>query len=100
MTKSPVIVFLEPHCIANRQWLEPLLEQLAAEPKSVAVPIIDIIPEENTNKYEYVSPMYGGFNWKLDFTWSDTVTARNSSWKSPEPFPMPALSGGLFAITR
>lgn len=100
MTTSPVIVFLEPHCIANRQWLEPLLTQLAAEPQSVAVPIIDIIPEANTDEYTYVSPMYGGFDWNLVFNWGDTVHSRNSSWKEPEAFPMPALSGGLFAITR
>jgi len=100
LTTSPVIVFLEPHCIANRQWLEPLLVQLAAEPSSVAVPVIDIIPEENTNKYTYISPMYGGFDWQLTFNWGDTVQARNSSWVETDPFPMPALSGGLFAITR
>jgi polypeptide N-acetylgalactosaminyltransferase len=100
VTSSPVLVFFEPHCIANKQWLEPLLEQLATDTRSVAVPIIDIIPEHNTNAYEYISPMYGGFDWRLTFTWSDTVRARNSSWKEPDPFPMPALSGGIFAIRR
>jgi polypeptide N-acetylgalactosaminyltransferase len=100
MTTSPVIVFLEPHCIANRHWLEPLLEQLAAEPQSVAVPIIDVIPEENTNSYVYIDPQVGGFDWRLEFNWGDVIRNRNSSWKEPEAFAMPALSGGLFAITR
>mmetsp|Transcript_29009 Transcript_29009/g.93161 ORF Transcript_29009/g.93161 Transcript_29009/m.93161 type:complete len:272 (+) Transcript_29009:156-971(+) len=27
LTKSPVIVFMEPHCIVNRFWLEPLLDR-------------------------------------------------------------------------
>jgi len=101
VTKSPVIVFLEPHIIANRQWLEPLLAQLAAEPQSVAVPIIDIIPEANTDAYEYVgSPMYGGFGWNLEFTWPGTAKSRNQSMKPTDAFNMPALSGGIFAITR
>lgn len=99
-TSSPVIVFLEPHCIANKQWLEPLLAQLAADPQSVAVPIIDIIPEANTDKYDYIEPMVGGFDWKLVFNWGKAIRDRNVSWKQPDPFPMPALSGGLFAITR
>jgi len=100
VTTSPVIVFLEPHCIANRQWLEPLLMQLAAEPQSVAVPVIDIIPEKRTNEYDYVDSLYGGFDWTLTFNWAGTAQSRNSSWKEPEPFAMPTLSGGLFAITR
>jgi polypeptide N-acetylgalactosaminyltransferase len=100
VTTSPVIVFLEPHCIANKQWLEPLLVQLAEQPSSVAVPVIDIIPEENTNKYVYVAPQYGGFDWKLEFSWDGSPEARNKTWKDPEPFPMPSMSGGLFAITR
>jgi len=100
MTSSPVIVFLEPHCIANKQWVEPLLAQLAADPQSVAVPIIDVIPEANTNLYEYIEPMVGGFDWNLVFNWGDTIRNRNASHKEPDPYPMPALSGGLFAITR
>jgi len=100
LTTSPVIVFLEPHCIANRQWLEPLLEQLAREPQSAAVPIIDVIPEAHTDRYNYIDPMYGGFGWNLEFTWPDTVSSRNHSWKPTDPFDMPSMSGGLFAITR
>jgi len=100
VTTSPVIVFLEPHCIANKQWLEPMLAQLADDPKSVAVPVIDIIPEDDTSKYVYVPPMYGGFDWKLQFNWDGTAASRNSSWRESDPFPSPTLSGGLFAIKR
>lgn len=99
-TTSPVIVFLEPHCIANKQWLEPMLDQLLAQPKSVAVPVIDIIPEENTDQYTYVDSFYGGFDWKLEFGWKGTAGERNSSWKAGDAFAMPTLSGGIFAIKR
>merc|ERR1719265_83646 len=29
-----------------------------------------------------------------------TPSHNNKTWADPDPFPMPALSGGLFAITR
>merc|ERR1712046_86369 len=42
----------------------------------------------------------GGFSGKLEFGWRSAANERNSSYKSPDPFPSPALSGGLFAVWR
>jgi len=99
-TKSPVIVFLEPHCTANRQWLEPLLERMLASHRRVVVPIIDILPEDHTDDYSYAGTAYGGFGWNLEFTWPGDAHSRNSSYHLPDPYPMPSMSGGLFAIWR
>mmetsp|Transcript_6950 Transcript_6950/g.19761 ORF Transcript_6950/g.19761 Transcript_6950/m.19761 type:complete len:397 (-) Transcript_6950:58-1248(-) len=99
-TSAPVIVFLEPHCLANRQWLEPLLTQLLASRKSVAVPIVDVLPEETPDKYVYAGSFYGGFDWTLTFKWAGSASERNASYTSPDPFDMPALSGGLLAMWR
>merc|ERR1719291_756470 len=44
--------------------------------------------------------MYGGFGWNLEFTWPGDARSRNSSYHEPDPFPMPSMSGGLFAIWR
>mmetsp|Transcript_17769 Transcript_17769/g.50082 ORF Transcript_17769/g.50082 Transcript_17769/m.50082 type:complete len:420 (+) Transcript_17769:3-1262(+) len=99
-TKAPVIVFMEPHCIANKQWAEPLLERLAAEPKLVAVPVIDALKESNTNVYWYLENPWGGFNWDMNFKWPGKISERNHSWRSPDPFPTPALSGGILALRR
>eukprot|EP00443_Scrippsiella_acuminata_P045543 CAMPEP_0115343600 /NCGR_PEP_ID=MMETSP0270-20121206/92823_1 /TAXON_ID=71861 /ORGANISM="Scrippsiella trochoidea, Strain CCMP3099" /LENGTH=326 /DNA_ID=CAMNT_0002765245 /DNA_START=275 /DNA_END=1256 /DNA_ORIENTATION=- len=99
-TESPVIIFMEPHCIANRQWLEPLLERLMDSPRRVVVPVIDIIPEDYTDLYEYVPGMYGGFGWDLEFKWAGTAQERNASYHTPDPFPMPCLSGGILALRR
>lgn len=100
VTDSPVLVFLEPHILANRQWLEPLLAQLSAAEGTVAVPVIDIIPEDKPTEYTYVGAMTGGFDADLTFTWPGTADERNASYELPDPFPTPALSGGLFAIKR
>jgi len=99
-TTAPVIVFMEPHCIANKQWVEPLLERLMASPKLVAVPVIDSLDEDNTNVYSYLQNPWGGFSWDTGFKWGGTIGSRNHSWRSPDPFPTPALSGGILALTR
>lgn len=102
LATSPVIIFMEPHCRANRHWLEPLLEQLLASPnhKLIAVPVIDIIPEAHTDRYYYIDPQTGGFDWNMAFSWDGAAQKRNASYKKPDPFPMPALSGGILAMWR
>jgi len=99
-TESPVIIFMEPHCIANRQWLEPLLERLMGSPRRVVLPVIDIIPEDHTDLYEYAPAMYGGFDWDLNFKWAGTAQDRNASYHNPDPYPMPCMSGGILALWR
>lgn len=81
-TTAPVIVFMEPHCIANKQWVEPLLERLMASPKLVAVPVIDSLDEDNTNVYSYLQNPWGGFSWDTGFKWGGTIGSRNHSWRS------------------
>merc|ERR1712032_1605197 len=99
---SEVIVFMEPHCVVGRQWLEPLLHRLS-ETKGhgiLVMPTIDIIPEEDFNGYKAARHHIGGFDWSLSFNWMDLVEDRNQSYRYPDPYPTPALSGGIFGVWR
>eukprot|EP00434_Breviolum_minutum_P029990 symbB.v1.2.026520.t2/scaffold2657.1/size73794/4 len=98
----PVIIFMEPHCVVSRQWLEPLLEQLALakDHKTLVMPTLDIIPENNFNQYLPANHHIGGFDWTLTFGWKDLIEKRNSSYVYPDPYPTPALSGGIFGIWK
>lgn len=96
---SPVLVFMEPHCIVTREWLEPLLERINQhEHNIIVVPTLDIIPEHDFTQYLPANYHIGGFSWALNFMWRELITERNATYQLPEPYPTPALSGGIFAI--
>jgi polypeptide N-acetylgalactosaminyltransferase len=104
LVNSPVILFMEPHCIVNQQWLEPMLEQLsqAKEHNLVVMPTIDIIPETTNGSmstdYKVANHHIGGFDWSLTFNWMALVEERDPNYVYPNPYPTPALSGGIFGI--
>mmetsp|Transcript_103630 Transcript_103630/g.186984 ORF Transcript_103630/g.186984 Transcript_103630/m.186984 type:complete len:465 (-) Transcript_103630:117-1511(-) len=102
LVTSPVIVFMEPHCVVQKQWLEPLLEQLAMskDHNMLVMPTLDIIPEANFNEYHPANHHIGGFDWSLTFNWMALVEHRNKSYHYPDPYPTPALSGGIFGIWK
>lgn len=102
LVTSPVIVFMEPHCIVNKHWLEPLLEQLSLSHahSTLVMPVLDIIPENNFNDYKVANHHIGGFDWSLTFNWMALISERNKSYHYPDPYETPALSGGIFALWR
>ena len=44
-------MFFEPHCIVNKNWLEPLLHVLNQKPNSLVLPTLDYIPQEDFTQY-------------------------------------------------
>jgi len=98
--KGEVLVFLDSHIEVNVQWLEPLLTRIKENPKTVAVPIIDIISSE-TFKYSSSPLVRGGFNWGLHFKWDPIPPELLRSPKDfVQPVMTPTMAGGLFAIDR
>ncbi|CAN7947233.1 unnamed protein product [Ixodes hexagonus] len=96
-----VLVFLDSHCEATRQWLEPLVTVVNDDPTTIASPIITIIDEQTFahegSNMEYV-PL-GSFKWDGDFTW----VRPPPGWRSPDqtaPVRSPTIAGGLFAVDR
>ncbi|XP_046573297.1 probable N-acetylgalactosaminyltransferase 9 [Haliotis rubra] len=95
-----VIVFLDSHCEAGTQWLEPILARIQENRKTVVCPIIDAI---NDNTLEYSGQggyNVGGFSWSMHFTWRDIPEREKVHRKYTDPISSPTMAGGLLALDR
>eukprot|EP00056_Hartaetosiga_gracilis_P022234 m.28971 g.28971 ORF g.28971 m.28971 type:complete len:466 (-) comp9526_c0_seq1:88-1485(-) len=100
--KGDVILFLDSHCECNDGWLEPLLDRIKRNRKTVAMPIIDAIDYET---WEHRTGLLerGVFDWSLTFNWNmltDEDNERQGRQRDIDPFMSPAMAGGLFAMDR
>jgi len=98
LAKAPVIVFMEAHCIVNREWLQPLLQRLKLEPKTLAMPALDHIPQDNWEMYSRMPPGHWRFEWNLNLVYTNPGNVIGPDWR--EPYPSPGTSGGIFAIRK
>jgi len=104
--KEEVLVFLDAHCEPEPNWLPPLLAPIARNDRISTVPMIDGI---DGNTYKFSSQgggdKYGRATgaWDWSFLWK-RIKLPHEEWdKLPstvQPFPSPAMAGGLFAINR
>lgn len=86
-------------CISG--WLDPLLERISQNPKTVTSPAIDHI---DSSTFEYISQdpkdlQIGGFDWSLRFIWRPIphyLKAKRQNVMTP--VETPTIAGGLFAI--
>lgn len=67
--KAQVITFLDAHCEANVNWLEPLLDRIRQDRTIVAVPVIDIISSSDFSYSGTPAEVIGGFSWDMQFNW-------------------------------
>lgn len=94
---APVIVFMEAHVIVNRDWLRPLLQRLVLNPRTLAMPALDIIPQDNFRVYQKTPPIIWRYEWNMNLI---TSNPGNTLKATPEPYMSPGTSGGIFAIRR
>lgn len=97
VAKAPVIVFLEGHCIVNRDWLQPLLERVALNPHVLAMPKLDIIPQDDWFGLQIGSPGHWRYEWNFNLVYTNPTNALRDK---PEPYASPGTSGGIFAMRR
>lgn len=100
--QAPALVFLDAHCEVTEGWLTPLLARIAASPKSVVCPVIDIINDETFAYVKSFELHWGALNWNLQFRWFTLGghQLRLRKKDASEPFASPTMAGGLFAIEK
>jgi len=98
MATAPVIVFLEAHVIPNKHWLQHILHRVVVNPKVLAMPVLDQIPQDNWHQYY---PMSGG-HWRYEWNFNLVYTNPGGLIRNdvPDPYPSPGTSGGIFAMRK
>ncbi|KAL4002171.1 Polypeptide N-acetylgalactosaminyltransferase 5 [Acanthocheilonema viteae] len=102
ISKSPVITYLDSHCECVEGWMEPLLDRIKKNPKTVVCPVIDVI-DDNTFEYHYSKAYFtnvGGFDWSLQFNWHAIPERDRKGRRNIDPVKSPTMAGGLFSIHR
>jgi len=97
LARGPVIVFMEAHCIVNRKWLQPLLQRVRLNPKTLAMPALDAIPQDNWRLYNKMPSGHWRFEWNLNLIYTNPGQLIGNTH---EPYPSPGTSGGIFAMRK
>ena len=99
-----VLTFLDSHCEVNVKWLEPLLERIHLNRKTVVCPVIDVISLEKLEYSHIRGPpgVRGGFNWGLQFKWRKipSYEQKRRGYDETREVKSPTMAGGLFSIER
>lgn len=105
--RADVLVFLDSHCEPQAGWLPPLLALIRAEPRAVALPVIESIDGRTWQYRPGPSPEHPPrgvlTDWNLTFGWraldAATRAARAAHRDGPlAPLASPMMAGGVFAI--
>ncbi|KAM3724370.1 Polypeptide N-acetylgalactosaminyltransferase [Dirofilaria immitis] len=102
VSKGSVITYLDSHCECLEGWIEPLLDRIKKNPKTVVCPVIDVI-DDNTFEYHYSKAYFtnvGGFDWSLQFNWHAIPEKDRRGRRNIDPVKSPTMAGGLFSIDR
>ncbi|XP_046550440.1 polypeptide N-acetylgalactosaminyltransferase 5-like isoform X1 [Haliotis rubra] len=103
LATGPTLVFLDSHIECFPGWLEPLLSRIRENPRTVTIPMIDVISSQDfgTGIFNNTKRL-GVFRWKLlTFHWEHVSKHRRSTLKTPtDPIRSPTMPGGLFAIDK
>ncbi|EFO20718.2 glycosyl transferase [Loa loa] len=102
ISKGSVITYLDSHCECLEGWMEPLLDRIKKNPKTVVCPVIDVI-DDNTFEYHYSKAYFtnvGGFDWSLQFNWHAIPEKDRKGRRDIDPVKSPTMAGGLFSIDR
>uniref|UniRef100_A0AAG5DKY1 Glycosyltransferase 2-like domain-containing protein n=1 Tax=Anopheles atroparvus TaxID=41427 RepID=A0AAG5DKY1_ANOAO len=98
---SDFLTFLDAHVECTKGWLEPLLDLVARNSTTIALPTIDRIDEIDLHfKTNVTLLLAGSFEWDLNFGWCERKMLHQRYAHPSEPFDTPAMAGGLFTIHR
>ncbi|XP_014672993.1 PREDICTED: polypeptide N-acetylgalactosaminyltransferase 16-like isoform X2 [Priapulus caudatus] len=101
LAKGEILTFLDSHCEANIDWLQPLLQRVKENPSAVVSPVIDVISDDTFQYFSSSAELRGGFDWSLHFKWEPIPKDARGKMKTPiDAIKTPVISGGLFVVNK
>lgn len=101
LATSSVLTFLDSHIECTVGWLEPLLQRIMEDRRTVVSSVID---EINSWTFEYIrvqKSLIGSFTWAFAFKWAPVPDYEEKRRSSPaSPIRSPTMPGGIFAIDK
>lgn len=97
ISEAPVLVFFEAHCIPNKHWLQHILKRVVLDPKVLAMPTLDSIPQENWHSYSPMPPGHWRYEWNFNLIYTNPAGIVHGDNK---PYTSPGTSGGIFAMRK
>lgn len=97
MATADVLVFFEAHCIPNKNWLQHILRRVVLNPKTLAMPTLDMIPQTDWHSYSPLPPGHWRYEWNFNLIYTNPEGLVQSR---TEPYTSPGTSGGIFAMRR
>ncbi|CRK91362.1 CLUMA_CG005035, isoform A [Clunio marinus] len=96
LATADVLVFFDSHVEVNVNWLPPLIEPIAINPRACTTPIID-----RFNAITFEHEVYDDFGVRGLIAWDfDYRTTYQSRFQPTKPKPTPIMLGCAFAINR
>ncbi|ESP03206.1 hypothetical protein LOTGIDRAFT_93742, partial [Lottia gigantea] len=99
VSSGSAVIFLDSHCEVTKGWIEPLLDAIASDYRTVVTSVMDVIEGDDfryrTYDIEKSAPI-GIFDWRLIFKWD------RKSYDKPRYLPVgsPTLIGCLIGVSR
>lgn len=103
MATGEIVFFLDAHCEVGYNWLPPLVAPIAANHRTMTVPVIDGIDLNDFSiRPQYQGSLYRGiFEWGLLYKETELpIQEQKKREHFSEPYRSPTHAGGLFAINR
>lgn len=97
--KGPVLVVADSHIEVTTGWLQPLLDPIARNPKTIMLPGVETIKTQTLEYINAITNLYswvGGFTWEMMYTWTKIEAAT----KSETPLRSPTMLGAIFVIRK
>ncbi|XP_055371859.1 N-acetylgalactosaminyltransferase 6-like [Condylostylus longicornis] len=95
---AEVLIFLDSHIETNYNWLPPLLEPIALNPRTSVCPFIDVIDHTTFEYRAQDEGARGAFDWQ--FFYKRLPLLPEDLIDRTRPFNSPIMAGGLFAIGK